>query len=515
MLTERRRALISVSDKRGIVELAQELAALNFEIISTGGTARAIKEAGVTVIEAAELTGFPEILGGRVKTLHPFIHGAILGCPDKEEQKKDLQKHGITPIELVVVNLYPFEETIARKGVSHAEAVENIDIGGPTMLRAAAKNHAYVAVVVNPERYAQVVDEIKRLGAIGDDTRYELAAEAFAHTAAYDAAIAGYFSNHSKDKELFPDQLSMSYKKVQDLRYGENPQQEAAFFAASGVLRGLAAAHQLQGKELSFNNINDLNAAWELVLEFIEPTAVAVKHANPCGVGTADRLSKAYRLAYDADPVSIFGGVVALNRPVDGPTAQEMIKIFIEVVAAPQFTAEALDVFSAKKDIRLLEFKIDRDESDRFDLKKVDGGLLLQTVDRQPVDVRGGEVVTKRAPDEAEWKALIFAQTVVKHVRSNAIVIAAPDQTLGVGAGQMSRIGAARIALGQAGDRAKGAVLGSDAFFPFPDTVEEAAKAGVTAIVQPGGSLKDKESIAVADKHGIAMVLTGRRYFKH
>ncbi|MDW7739547.1 MAG: bifunctional phosphoribosylaminoimidazolecarboxamide formyltransferase/IMP cyclohydrolase [Bacillota bacterium] len=515
-MTVHRRALLSVTDKSGIAELAGDLAALGFEIVSTGGTAKVIAQAGVPITEAADLTGFPEILGGRVKTLHPFIHAGILAKTGDTGQMTELEKLGILPIELVVVNLYAFEKTAAREGVTHQEVVENIDIGGPTMVRAAAKNHDSVAVVVNPARYSKIIGELKKEGKISAETRLNLAAEAFAHTAAYDAAIAAYFKNNPESAvALYPEQLSYTFKKVQDLRYGENPQQEAAFYAASGVIKGLAAAEQLQGKELSFNNLNDLNAAWELVLEFEEPTAVAVKHANPCGVGSAVSIAEAYRLAHDADPVSIFGGVLALNRVIDVETAGEMIKIFLEVIAAPGFTDEALDLLAGKKDIRLLQMKVEGDNPDLFDLKKVAGGMLIQTIDREPVSVRKGKVVTKRAPSEEEWENMNFAQKVVKHVRSNAIVIAGNGRTYGIGAGQMSRIGAARIALNQAGELAKGTVLGSDAFFPFPDTVEEAAKAGVTAIVQPGGSLKDAESIELCNRLGLTMVFTGRRYFRH
>jgi len=515
-LTEKRRALISVSDKTGITEFARELAGLGFEIISTGGTAGTMRDAGLEVTDASEVTGFPEILGGRVKTLHPNIHAAILARPDLEEQRRELEKYGIVPLELVVVNLYPFEQTIARAGVGHAEAVENIDIGGPTMLRAAAKNHAYLAVVVNPQRYDPVIEELKSGGKLSAETRISLAAEAFSHTAGYDAAIASYFNARPETGAgLYPDRLNLSYKKIQGLRYGENPQQEAAFYASAGEPHGLAAAKQLQGKELSFNNLNDLNAAWEAALEFREPTAVAVKHANPCGVGSADNLKDAYLLAFEADPISIFGGVLALNRPVDAAAAREMSKIFLEVIAAPHFTEEAVAVFKAKKDIRLLEVALEESGRDRFDIKTVSGGILVQSIDREAVDVKAGKVVTERAPTDEEWAALEFAQKVVKHVRSNAIVIAGKNMTLGVGAGQMSRIGAAGIALKQAGEKARGAVLGSDAFFPFPDTVEEAAKAGVSAIVQPGGSQKDRESIELCNRNNLAMVFTGRRYFKH
>lgn len=515
-MTDKRKVLISVSDKAGIVELSADLLELGFEIISTGGTARTLRDAGLKVTDASSVTGFPEILGGRVKTLHPTIHAAILARIDQEDQRQELKDLGIGPIELVVVNLYPFEQTVAREGVELAEAVENIDIGGPTMLRAAAKNHTNVAVVVNPERYGEVLNELKRDGSISSTTRLSLAAETFNHTAGYDSAIAAYFKTLPEaGVEQYPDRLSITFNKVQNLRYGENPQQVAAFYAEAGKPAGLAAAEQLQGKELSFNNLNDLNAAWELVSEFNNPTAVAVKHANPCGVGSASTLEEAYRLAYEADPVSIFGGVVALNRPVDATTAAQLSKIFLEVIAAPQFTEDAVTVLKQKKDIRLLQMDAALTEKEPYDIKKIAGGVLLQSIDSEPVDVRKGAVVTARMPTEAEWEALSFAQTVVKHVRSNAIVIAGSGQTYGIGAGQMSRIGAARIALKQAGEKSRGAALGSDAFFPFPDTVEEAARAGVTAIVQPGGSLKDQETIEVCDRLGLAMVLTGRRYFKH
>jgi phosphoribosylaminoimidazolecarboxamide formyltransferase/IMP cyclohydrolase len=475
-----------------------------------------LRDAGLKVTDASSVTGFPEIHGGRVKTLHPTIHAAILARIDQDDQRQELLDLGIGPIELVVVNLYPFEQTIARESIELAEAVENIDIGGPTMLRAAAKNHVNVAVVVNPERYEEVLNELKSTGSISSAARLSLAAETFSHTAGYDTAIAAYFKTLPEaGVEQYPNRLSITFNKVQNLRYGENPQQQAAFYAAAGKPAGLAAAEQLQGKEISFNNLNDLSAAWELVSEFKNPTAVAVKHANPCGVGSALTLEEAYRLAFEADPVSIFGGVVALNRPVDAAAAAELSKIFLEVIAAPQFTVDALAVLQQKKNVRLLQMDAALTEKERYDIKKIAGGVLLQSIDAEPVDVKKGDVVTVRVPTEAEWEALSFAQTVVKHVRSNAIVIAGSGQTYGIGAGQMSRIGAARIALNQAGIKAKGAALGSDAFFPFPDTVEEAARAGVTAIVQPGGSLKDQETIDACDRLGLTMVLTGRRYFKH
>jgi phosphoribosylaminoimidazolecarboxamide formyltransferase / IMP cyclohydrolase len=509
-------ALISVSDKRGVTELAGELSALGYELLSTGGTAKALKDAGLKVKKVSEVTGFPEILQGRVKTLHPLIHGAILAQTDIKEQQKELQHHGIVPIQIVVVNLYPFEQTISREGYIHEEAVENIDIGGPTMIRAAAKNHHYVTVVVNPDRYPELIRELKAEGQISAETRITLAAEAFAHTACYDAAIAAYFSGLPQTSAiLFPDQLSIGLKKVQDLRYGENPQQQAAFYTPPVLRNGLAAAVQLKGKELSFNNINDLGTAWALAAEFEKPTVVAVKHANPCGVGSAATVSAAYHLAYEADPVSIFGGVLAANTIIDGDAARKMLEIFLEVIAAPQFTDEALTLLSQKSDLRILQIPQALNDQTFYDIKVAAGAVLVQTIDREPVNIRMGKVVSSRNPSEQEWLGMDFAQKVVKHVRSNAIVIANEGQTVGIGAGQMNRIGAAKIAIEQGGKKVNGSVMGSDAFFPFPDVVEEAAKAGVTAIVQPGGSLKDQESIDVCDRFGLAMVFTGRRYFKH
>jgi len=515
-LINRKRALISVSDKRGLVELAKELSALGYELLSTGGTAKAIKEAGLMVKKVSEETGFPEILQGRVKTLHPLIHGAILAQTEIKEQQKDLERHGIVPIEIVVVNLYPFEQTISREGFLHQEAVENIDIGGPTMIRAAAKNNHYVTVVVNPDRYPDLIRELKEEGRVSAETRITLAAEAFAHTACYDATIATYFTGFSKTSSVqFPEQLSIGLNKVQDLRYGENPQQQAAFYAPPVLRNGLAAAVQLKGKELSFNNINDLGAAWALAAEFEKPTVVAVKHANPCGVGSADSVGKAYRLAHDADPVSIFGGVLAANTIINGDAAKMMLEIFLEVIAAPQFTDEALAILSQKQDLRVLQIPQTLKDQTFYDIKVAAGAVLVQTIDREPVDIQMGKVVSSRTPSEQEWLGMAFAQKVVKHVRSNAIVIASAEQTVGIGAGQMNRIGAAKIAIEQGGSKVNGSVMGSDAFFPFPDVVEEAAKAGVTAVVQPGGSLKDQESIEVCDHYGLAMVFTGRRYFKH
>lgn len=517
-MSEKKRALLSVWDKRGLVALARELSALGFDLVSTGGTARALREAGLPVTAVAEITGFPEILGGRVKTLHPLLHGGILADLHDPAHCRELAERGIVPVHMVVVNLYPFAETVARPGVSHAEAVENIDIGGPTMVRAAAKNHAHVAVVVNPQRYDAVISELRKEGALSGQTRESLAAEAFAHTAAYDAAVAAYFQGQRADRgALFPPDLTLNLHKKMDLRYGENPHQEAALYLSSGPGTGLGAMKQHQGKALSFNNLNDLHAARELVAEFSLPAAVAVKHTNPCGVGLGPDMAAAYRLAHDADPVAIFGGVVAFNGAVDGAVARELKKIFLEVVVAPHFTGEALAVLAGQEGLRLVEIALPAKEAYpvEYDIKTVAGGLLLQVPDRQAVDLATAQVVTEREPTEEEWEALALAGKVVKHVRSNAIVIASPHQTLGVGAGQMSRIGAARIALAQAGEGARGAALGSDAFFPFPDTVEEAAAAGVKAIIQPGGSLKDDLSIEACNRLGLTMVFTGQRHFKH
>lgn len=510
-------ALVSVSDKTGLVPLVSVLSASGIKIISTGGTARVLREAGVPVTGVEEVTGFPEILDGRVKTLHPKIHAGILARSDHKPHLRQLYEHGIEPIDLVVVNLYPFTETISRERVTLAAAIENIDIGGPTMLRAAAKNYQSVAVIVNPARYESLVSEIREKGGFSEDTRFRLAAEAFAHTAHYDGAISNYLSAFSeKEKSTFPAYLNRNYKKVQDLRYGENPQQKAAFYSEADLRAGtVAAAEQLQGKPLSFNNINDLNAAWEAVAEFIEPAVVALKHTNPCGVGTATSIAEAYDKAYHADPVSIFGGVVAANAEIDAETARHLVKIFLEVVAAPSFNEEARLILAAKKNLRLLTIPLNTSKRELHDHKKVSGGLLVQELDTGLIQEKDWRVVTERKPVKEELNDLAFALKVVKHVKSNAIVIAKDGQTLGIGAGQMNRVGAVRIAVEQAGAAAGGSVLASDAFFPFKDAAELAAAAGVTAIVQPGGSLRDQESITFCNEQGLAMLFTGRRYFKH
>ncbi len=513
-----RTALISVSRKEGVLEFAGALSKRGWNIISTGGTAGMLKEGGVEVRKVSAVTGFPEILDGRVKTLHPRIHGGILARRDLSAHLDELHKAGIGPIDMVVVNLYPFVETISRENVTMTEALENIDIGGPAMVRAAAKNFPGVIVVVNPARYPDVLAELDEQGDVSPETRCSLAYEAFAHTAEYDSYISAYLSRRPEaGAGDFPARVIYPYEKVQELRYGENPHQKAAFYREAGAVPGtVAMAEQLQGKELSFNNINDLNAAWELVKEFSETAVVAVKHANPCGVGIGAGVLESYIKAYQADPVSIFGGIVAINCPVDRETAAKMGEIFLEVVAAPDYSEEALAVFKNKPEVRLLKIPLNKKISGNApEMKKVSGGILVQDTDTGVASLSDGKVVTERAPSAGELKDLEFTMRVVKHVKSNAIVVGRSGQTLGIGAGQMNRVGSARIAITRAGDQVKGAVLASDAFFPFPDTAEEAARAGITAIVQPGGSLKDGEAIAICNKHNMAMVFTGRRHFKH
>lgn len=530
-----KRALISVYDKTGIVEFAKELAALGVEIISTGGTYRALQEAGLPVLEVSKVAGFPEILDGRVKTLQPQIHAGILAIRSNPAHMAQLQEHGVTPIDMVVVNLYPFQATVANPAVTLEEAIEKIDIGGPSMVRGAAKNWQDVVVLVNPARYPQVLQELRETGDVSLATKFELMVEAFRHTSEYDTAIAGWLANRGRvlaaakiageeapapAEAGFPDSLTLNLTKVQDLRYGENPHQRAAFYAAVGEAgRGGTAitdARQLHGKELSFNNINDAHAALSLVKEFDRPAAVAVKHTNPCGVAVADTIAEAYRRAYEADPVSIFGGIVALNRPCDLETAEELKKIFLEIIIAPSFTPEALEVLTKKKNIRLMETgELNYEAPANWDVKRVACGYLLQEWDTAAEDPATWKTVTKAQVDPSLMDDLLFAWKVCKHVKSNAIVVARDGQTLGVGAGQMNRVDAARHALKQAGEKARGAVLASDAFFPFPDVVEAAGEAGIAAIVQPGGSIRDQESIDKADELGIAMLFTGMRHFRH
>ncbi|MBT9164481.1 MAG: Bifunctional purine biosynthesis protein PurH [candidate division WS2 bacterium] len=508
-------ALLSVSDKIGLVEFARDLVDLGFTIISTGGTKKTLSEAGVPVKQVSEITGFPEILGGRVKTLHPKIHGGILACRDSAEHIKELAEHHINLIDLVAVNLYPFAQTVNKAGVTLEEAIENIDIGGPTMVRAAAKNYRDVVVVVNPDRYGVIIQELKEKGEISYETRFSLAVEAFTHTAEYDAVIRNWLKKKYPESEMFPPTVILPLTRLQKLRYGENPQQEAAFYGeTSQVYSGLSSAIQLQGKDLSYNNFNDASAALQLVMEFAEPTAVAIKHANPCGVASAGSISEAFWKAYEADKVSIFGGIVAVNRNIDIETARQMKDIFLEVVLAPVFDEEALTILNEKKNLRLL--KINKwEKCGGVEIKSIQGGFLLQEMDVEDINTKDWKCPTLIKPDERTLEDMVFGMKVVKHTKSNAIVLVKDRQTLGVGAGQMNRVGSARIALEQAGEKAKGCVLASDAFFPFRDVIDEAYKVGVTGIVQPGGSLRDEDSIKACDEHGITMMITGRRYFKH
>ncbi|UFJ41014.1 bifunctional phosphoribosylaminoimidazolecarboxamide formyltransferase/IMP cyclohydrolase [Brevibacillus humidisoli] len=514
-----KKALISVSDKTNIVPFARRLDELGVEIISTGGSAKLLKEAGIDVTGISEVTGFPEILDGRVKTLHPTIHSGLLAVRDNPEHQRQLDELSIAPIDFVIVNLYPFKQTVAKPDVTFEDAIENIDIGGPTMLRAAAKNHAHVTVIVDAADYDTVLAELQAQGSTSLETRRRLAAKVFRHTAAYDALIAGYLSEQMG--EPLAENHTVTYEKVQDLRYGENPHQRAAFYreplAAAGTI---ATAEQLHGKELSYNNINDADAALAIVREFSQPAVVAVKHTNPCGVGIGATISEAYRKAYQADPVSIFGGIIAANRVIDRETALQLKETFLEIVLAPDFSEEARAILQEKKNLRLLrlgEFGSQAAANGRAALRvaPVAGGLLVQEYDLHQLQETDMTVVTERKPTEEELAQLAFAWRVVKHVKSNAIVLARENMTIGVGAGQMNRVGAARIAIEQAGEKAAGAVLASDAFFPMPDTVEEAARAGVTAIIQPGGSVRDQDSIEACNRHGIAMVFTGVRHFKH
>jgi len=512
-----KRALISVSDKTGIVELAKELSSMGIEIISTGGTQKILSDSGIKVINISDITGFPECLDGRVKTLHPKVHGGLLAMRSNPEHMRQIKELGIEPIDMVIINLYPFKQTILKENVELEEAIENIDIGGPTMLRAAAKNYQDVVVIVDPADYKTVLDELKSTKDVSVKTKFKLASKVFEHTSHYDTLIAKYLREKVGEEE-FPQTLSLTFEKVQEMRYGENPHQKAVFYKEVGANVGcLPSAKQLHGKELSYNNINDANGALELLKEFDEPTVVAVKHANPCGVGSADNIYDAYIKAYESDPVSIFGGILAANREIDERTAEEINKIFIEIVIAPSFTEGALKILTQKKNIRIMQLDniSAKVPSGTYDMKKVAGGLLVQSYNNDLLNMDELQYVTEKKPTKEELESLIFAMKVVKHTKSNGIVLAKGRQTIGVGPGQTNRIMAAKIAIEYAGDRAKGAVLASYAFFPFPDCVEAAAAAGITAIIQPGGSIKDQESIDACNKHGIAMVFTGMRHFKH
>jgi phosphoribosylaminoimidazolecarboxamide formyltransferase/IMP cyclohydrolase len=538
------RAILSVSNKRGIVEFASGLRELGFDLYSTGGTKRTLTEAGIAVQSISEVTGFPEILEGRVKTLHPRVHGGLLARRNVPGDLEEIARHGIDPIDLVCVNLYPFAETVARPDVALADALEQIDIGGPTMLRAAAKNYPSVIVVCDPDDYASVLDGL-RAGGIDAERRRQLAAKAFQHTASYDTVIAEYLRGEA---DPFPQQLTVALEKVRDLRYGENPHQKAAFYRElSPVMSGLriSNARQVHGADLSFNNILDADAALNAVADFLAPTVAIIKHNNPCGLATRPTLAEAYQRAFEGDMVSAYGGIVALNRPVDAETANLIAETFYEVIIAPSFEKEALAVLTKKRNLRLLEIGdwlvnqpprptsadddwqrlvAEANEPSRppsghlpveYDLRRVSGGLLVQTRDTAPVDPLRLTVASARRPTLEELTDLLFAWRVCRHVKSNAIVLAKDLMMLGMGAGQPNRVTSVALALERAGDRAPGSVLASDAFFPFPDGVERAAKGGVTAIIQPGGSIRDAEVIKTANEHGMAMVFTGMRHFRH
>ncbi|MCM2481246.1 bifunctional phosphoribosylaminoimidazolecarboxamide formyltransferase/IMP cyclohydrolase [Burkholderia glumae] len=519
-----KQALLSVSDKTGIVEFATALSQQGVKLLSTGGTAKLLAEAGLPVTEVADYTGFPEMLDGRVKTLHPKVHGGILARRDLPEHMQALDAHGIPTIDLLVVNLYPFVATIAKDDCTLADAIENIDIGGPTMLRSAAKNHRDVTVIVDPADYAVVLDEMKAKGnTVGYATNFRLATKVFAHTAQYDGAITNYLTSLTDElqhatRSAYPATLNLAFDKVQDLRYGENPHQSAAFYRDLAAPAGaLANYRQLQGKELSYNNIADSDAAWECVKTFDAPACVIIKHANPCGVAVGANPAEAYAKAFQTDPTSAFGGIIAFNRELDEAGAQAVAKQFVEVLIAPSFSAAARQVFAAKQNVRLLEIALG-DGFNAFDLKRVGGGLLVQSLDSRNVQPDELRVVTKRQPTPKELDDLLFAWRVAKFVKSNAIVFCGNGMTLGVGAGQMSRVDSARIAgikAQNAGLTLAGSAVASDAFFPFRDGLDVVVAAGATAVIHPGGSMRDEEVIAAADEHGIAMVLTGIRHFRH
>ncbi|MHB8092786.1 MAG: bifunctional phosphoribosylaminoimidazolecarboxamide formyltransferase/IMP cyclohydrolase [Syntrophales bacterium] len=517
-----KRALISVTDKTGIVEFARGLQEFGVEILSTGGTAAQLRNSGIAVIDVSDYTGFPEMMDGRLKTLHPKIHGGLLALRDNAGHLEALRKHGIGLIDMVVINLYRFEDTVARAGCTLAEAIENIDIGGPTMLRAASKNYRFVSVVTDPADYPKIIAAMQETGGrISEATNFELAKKTFQLTARYDGAISNYLgllAAGEEEKKDFPDTFTFQFAKAQELRYGENPHQKAAFYRENNPsLSALSNARQLQGKELSYNNIMDSDAAWQVVSDFSLPGAVIVKHANPCGAATSDGdMTVAFQKALAGDPVSAFGGIVALNRPVDAKTAQELIKTFFEVIIAPAFSSDATEILGTRQNVRVLEIPAACDRRTAGDdFRRVMGGLLVQERDSAEYDIKKARVVTRRSPTEIEYQALDFAWRIVKHVKSNAIVFTTSDQLVGFGAGQTSRVDSVKLAIMKAVIPTSGCVVGSDAFFPFRDGIDIAARAGITAIVQPGGSLKDEEAIKAADEHNIAMLFTGMRHFKH
>lgn len=531
------RALLSVSDKTGIVEFARKLAEHGIDLVSTGGTSSLLRQHGLAVRDISDLTGFPEMLDGRVKTLHPKVHGGLLGIRDNPEHQAKMKEHEIAPIDMVVVNLYPFRQTILKPGVSIEEAIENIDIGGPAMIRSGSKNHHDVAVVVDPADYGRIATALdENSGSLPFSLRFELAQQAFQHTAAYDAEIARYLAGQlagAKSSDL-PPRIDLALEKSADLRYGENPHQKAGLYRIAGVAeKGIATAEQLQGKELSYNNLLDSDAAWELVLEIhrmhlaesraagaITPhdlpvTCAIIKHTNPCGVGIARTATEAFLNGKATDPVSAFGGIIAFSGTVDGQAAQEIADMFAEVIIAPEFTSEAQEVLGAKKNLRVLRMPIEAKATEVLELRRISGGMLVQEKDRELLDEEKFEIVSNRKPTQAELRGLRLGWAICKHVKSNAIVYAAEHQLVGVGAGQMSRIDSVRIGAMKAQLPLAGSVLASDAFFPFRDGLDEAARHGITAVIQPGGSLRDKEVIEAADQHGIAMILTGMRHFKH
>jgi phosphoribosylaminoimidazolecarboxamide formyltransferase/IMP cyclohydrolase len=508
-----RRALLSVSDKRGLLDFARALAGRGVALLASGGTAKALRDAGIPVQEISDYTGFPEMLDGRVKTLHPKIHGGLLGLRENPEHVKTMAEHGIEPIDLVAVNLYPFGKTVARPGATLEEAVENIDIGGPSMLRSAAKNHRSVTVVVDPDDYPGVLEEMRVSGEVSEATRRRLAVKVFAHTAAFDAAVSAYLARaYGDEAPALPATLVAAAPKAMDLRYGENPHQRAALYGDF-----LDVVEPLHGKELSFNNVLDANAAIDLIAEFEEPTVAIIKHTNPCGVGSAETLPAAWRKAFETDTQSPFGGIIAVNRPLDLEAARAMDEIFTELIIAPDFAGGVLDFLFKKKNRRVLKLKGAR-PADELDWKRVARGFLVQERDGARETRDGWKTVTRRGPTEEEARAMLFGWRVAKHVKSNAIVYARPDRTMAIGAGQMSRVDSAEIAVSKAAKSAlslRGTAVASDAFFPFRDGVDAAAKAGATCVIQPGGSVRDEEVIAAADEHGLAMIFTGRRHFRH
>lgn len=513
-----KRVLISVSDKTGIIELARDLADRGVEIISTEGTAKVLSCAGINVTRISELTGFPELLDGRLKTLHPKVHGGLLAVRGNAGHMKQLKESGIETIDMVIINLYPFKQTILKGNIELEEAIENIDIGGPAMLRAAASNYRDVVAIVDPEDYPMVLGEIAASGDVSIKTRFKLACKVFEYTSSYDTIIAKYFRD-KLGEEFFPETLSLTYERLQEMRYGENPHQKAVFYRETGADVGcLTNAKQLHGKELSYNNINDANGALELIKEFDEPTAIIFKDANPCGAASGSDIREAYIKAFEADPVSAYGGIVALNREVDGETAAEMHKVFYEVVIAPSFSREALSILADKKNIRLLQLDnmSARLPEGTYDIRKITGGLLVQEYNNELINADELKCVTDVKPTEEQMEDLFFAAKVVKHTRSNGIVLAANKQTTGIGPGQTARVTALKIAIDYGDkDRIAGSVMASDGFLPFPDCVEIAHEAGIKAIIQPGGSIRDQESIDACNKYGIAMIFTGMRHFKH